>query len=257
LTKFDRARKHLDDLELEVARFALSEPYRVRARTEGGRGDKTFRLEFTSKAENTLIPIVAADVIYNLRSGLDHLMGSLVPPKHRRSVMFPIFWNGVWEPAVDGDNDQQKKDRERWATSTRHAPAEAVTLLKSWQPDDSTVPEHHVVRLRLLNTLSDRDRHQRLPVVTAGHQSLYARAFFPNGTHRDGIGLVKPGHMVIDQARIRLPRGAVRGECYGPVSVLLHVASLNRHVELVSYLNDMLAGVREVGDGLGPFVRRD
>jgi hypothetical protein len=41
--------------------------------------------------------------LYNVRPGLDHLTAVLVPAPNRRSVMFPIFREGVWSIAYEKD----------------------------------------------------------------------------------------------------------------------------------------------------------
>src|SRR4051812_18022417 len=117
VAKIARAKEHLIELEGVVDAFGESRPYTVRQRINGK--GKVWRLEFTADPANTDIPVVAADVIYNLRSGLDHLMGSLVPRKRRSSVMFPIMWEGVWEPAVPGENADRIKQRERWQSCVK------------------------------------------------------------------------------------------------------------------------------------------
>src|SRR4051794_33023831 len=111
VAKVTRAKQHLIDLEAEIERYALRKPYTVRERIEGKKKRKVRRLAFTEDPANTDIPIIAADVIYNLRSGLDHLMASLAPSARRSSVMFPVFWQGVWDAPIEGENEQRLKDR--------------------------------------------------------------------------------------------------------------------------------------------------
>jgi hypothetical protein len=76
-------------------------------------GKKTvYRLHFTRSVANTEVPLIAADAIYNRRSSLDHLMGALVPKKKRDSVIFPIFFRGVWRAEKVAENAQRTKERE-------------------------------------------------------------------------------------------------------------------------------------------------
>jgi hypothetical protein len=136
IAKISRAKKHLIDLESEIGRFAAMDPYAVSEGVEGKKKRKVRRLVFTADPANTDIPIITADVIYNLRSALDHLMSSLVAPKDRGSAMFPIFFEGVWQAIVPGENEQRIKDRQRWASYIKTLPDVAVTVLKAMQPPD-------------------------------------------------------------------------------------------------------------------------
>src|SRR5438270_1713262 len=116
VAKVARAKKHLVDLEAEIDRYATGKPYAVCDPVK--RKKKTRRLVFTRDPANTDIPLIAADAIYNLRSSLEHLMGALVVRGKRRSVMFPIFFQGVWEPGPPGENKERRKLRSRWASDT-------------------------------------------------------------------------------------------------------------------------------------------
>jgi hypothetical protein len=129
LAKVNRAEKHLIDLQGEIDRWAALKPYAVTESVQGKRKAKVRRLKLMLSPENTDIPIVTADAIYNLRSSLDHLMAAMVPRQRRTRVMFPVFWRGVWEPVVPGEDQQRIKDRERWASCVKGLPVEAVTYM--------------------------------------------------------------------------------------------------------------------------------
>lgn len=117
MRKIKRAEAHLADLKEAIDMWAGPHPYEVR--TTPYRNRDAFHLAFTEDPINTDIGIIAADLVYNLRSGLDHLAAALVPPKDRDSTYFPIFFHGVWEPAAASDTEQQTKERGRWLTITR------------------------------------------------------------------------------------------------------------------------------------------
>jgi hypothetical protein len=182
VAKLSRAKKHLIDLEAEVARFVDVHPYAVRCRIEGKKKRKVWRIEFTADPANTDIPILAADVIYNMRSSLDHLMSALVAPKDRGSAMFPIFFRGVWGDPVEGENEQRRKDRARWDSYVKTLPDQAVAILKSLQPPDAAWQESENERLRFINKLSNRDRHEKLPIVASGLNDPTFEVFMPDGT---------------------------------------------------------------------------
>src|SRR2546422_551282 len=130
VAKLSRAEKHLIDLEAEIHRYASAEPYTVSEGVEGKKERKVHRLAFTTDPANTDIPIIAADALYNLRSCLDHLMNSLIAPEDRGKAMFPIFFEGVWEPPVKGENKQRVKERARWASDVKALPDDAIAILK-------------------------------------------------------------------------------------------------------------------------------
>ena len=128
-----RARIGFFELEFEIHRYTRRHPYRARPRMEGKR--KVYRLEYTRQPDDELA-VIAGDFVYNIRSALDHLAASMVPSKNRYSVAFPIFWQGVWENSIEGENEQRVKDRARWVSCTREMPDEAVAILKDCQPPE-------------------------------------------------------------------------------------------------------------------------
>ena len=114
--KVDRAEKHLIELEFEIRRYTRRHPYLVRPGMEGKR--EVYRFEFTRQPDDELA-VIAGDFIYDIHSALNHLAAALVPSKNRTKTGFPIFWQGVWEDPVAGENEQRAKDRGRWASYTR------------------------------------------------------------------------------------------------------------------------------------------
>jgi hypothetical protein len=83
LSKLSRAEKHLVDLKEAIDAYAASKPYAASKGFEGKKQKVVHRLVFKADPANTDIPIIATDVIYNLRSGLSHLMSRLVGNKER------------------------------------------------------------------------------------------------------------------------------------------------------------------------------
>jgi len=162
MRKVIRAEKHLVDLKVAVSEWAAREPYTVRETVYRRR--KAHHLTFTDDPLNTEIGIITADLVYNLRSGLDHLAAALVPAQQRDSVSFPIFWKGVWEAPVPGENKERAKDRARWNIITSTMQDGAVALLKQMQPTGSRQDGGKASSLLLLNRLSNTDRHQQFPV---------------------------------------------------------------------------------------------
>jgi hypothetical protein len=159
--KLRRAERHLTELTNAVAEYANTHPY-----TLDLIGDRRGRLKFTSYPENTEIPIIAADVIYNMRSAVDHVMAKLIPASRQRSVYFPVLFDGVWDEPVPGEDERTTKDRERWATYVKGAHPQAVEIIKGMQPaPDQSASDPTVNFLVALNRMAVRDRHTRLPLT--------------------------------------------------------------------------------------------
>ncbi len=147
LTKLRTAKEDLVRLEEEIERYVTHDPYRVVEQAEGRRKPKVRRLQITSGPANTDIPRIAGDILYNLRSGLDHLMAALVPKKRRGSAHFPIFFQGVCEDASGRENEQRAKERGRWRSDTQALPKPALAILRSLQPlDGSAQPQDETRR---------------------------------------------------------------------------------------------------------------
>jgi hypothetical protein len=189
IAKVARAKKHLAELGVEINKYAAGKPYTVSEQMAGKSRVPIRRLAFTTDPGNTDIPIIAADVIYNLRSSLDHLMSALVANKDRGSAIFPIFFDGVWEPAVHGENAQRAKERSRWSSDTRTLAPGAVAALKELQPPEDTGRNEEANLLRFINRLSNRDRHQKLPVTVAGLSGMMVRWKLADGRSQTGLGV--------------------------------------------------------------------
>jgi hypothetical protein len=260
LAKIHRAERHLDELQAELDRFAGTEPYRVDVDKTSKRAVQ--RLKFTKLPENTEIPIITADVVYNLRSALDHLMAALVDKKDRKRVMFPIFFCGVWEPEQPGDNGQQIKERGRWASDTRTMHAKAVEFLRGCQPPKESGDHETADLLRFVNRLSNRDRHERLPVVATGIERMLVRFAWPDGKVQHGLGIHQaPESFFANGAQIRFPRGATNAEIIEGTPVLAIVqgedhTGVSRYLQIPLELSLVAMLIKErIIPGLAPYVK--
>lgn len=173
LRKLTKAQEDLAALEEEIERYVMRDPYRVVESAESKRQPKVRHLEITSDPANTEIPTIAAGIIYNLRSGLDHFMSALVPTKQRGSVQFPIYFRGVWEDAVGVENGQREKERGRWRSDTKALQEPVLDILKGLQPaDGAEQPEDEAHVLQTINQLANADDHTRpLHIASQGRYS--------------------------------------------------------------------------------------
>jgi hypothetical protein len=260
LAKVARAKEHLVDLNAEIERYAAQSPYGVSEGVEGKKKPrKVRRLTFTADPANTDIAIIAADVIYNLRSSLDHLMSALVAKKDRGSAMFPIFFEGVWEPVVPGENEQRIKERGRWASYVKTVKGGAVAVLMGLQPPDGAPDDTDANLLELINRLSNRDRHEKLPVIAAGMTDMFVRFKLADGTPKLAKAVADPYSVLKDKAEIKdIPEDAVDVEIQGVPLVAIHLAHKDRFVPLPAKLDGAARLIAErVIPNLAPYVRTD
>ena len=236
VAKVARAKQHLGDLETEIQGYVSSKPYTVRQRIEGKNNVR--RLAFTSHPSNTDIPIIAADAIYNLRSSLDHLMSCLVRSNKRGSCMFPVYFQGVWDTGIEGENKQRTKERQRWASDTEGIKPEALAFLKQSQPPDDGGHDKgsnvHVVRA--INKLSNRDRHEKLPVVATGLGDIHLSWTMPDGSSAIEAAPGTPGVFLNDKAKLPVPEDAVNVKIEGTPRIAIRIRDDGLHIELPSTL---------------------
>lgn len=256
--KADRAERHLTELSDQVARYSDSHPYAIRMRREGKKRKPVYRLDITKQPDD-VVSLLIADTVYNIRSGLDHLAAALVPARDRDSTMFPVFFQGVWEPPVRGENAQRLKERQRWTTTTRRMHPDAVTFLRSVQPADTTdyQADRIIPAFVLINRLSNTDRHSKIPVVAA-HLVPRLLIFEWDG-QRFRVPATREFGWTLDALRdgasFDIPDGATEVEVDGAVGVFTNVTDPKWNVEIPSALTLALQGMRNVITGLEPYVR--
>ncbi|HEY2536828.1 MAG TPA: hypothetical protein VGI24_07595 [Solirubrobacteraceae bacterium] len=229
-------------------------------RVEGKKKPRTVRrLVFTADPADTDIPIITADVIYNLRSSLDHLMSALVAKKDRSSAMFPIYFDGVWEAIVPGENQQRVKERTRWASDIKTLPDAAIAVLQRLQPPEDGWDNTDANLIQLVNRLSNRDRHEKLPTIAPGLLELTVRFKLPDGKRRTKRAPIPPGSVLEDKAQIAdIPDGAVDVKIEGVPLVAIDIAHEVRYVPLPAKLDAAARFIEErVIPSLSPFVRGD
>jgi hypothetical protein len=255
ILKGERAEKHLRDLKAEIAKWSDTHPYEVRA-THYGKRD-VYHLRFTA-APPPEIGMIAADFVYNIRSGLDHLQGALVPSRRRDKVYFPIYFYGVWEDAVPGEDAERTKDRGRWKSDTEKVRPEAVAILKALQPLEAA---GQLNTFRVINILSNRDRHREMPVVFSGLTG--ARLLCRDAHGERVIGPADTGNPILDRmvakdgAELGYPEGAMDMNIVGAPVVAIEISSDQENVVIPEAFDLALSAYRERAVGaLAPYVHR-
>lgn len=100
------------------------------------------------------LALLAGEVIYNLRSALDHAVYKLIS-KNRGQSQFPIFTD-VCEFQVKG------------RPMIKGVPPDVCTLIEERQPYKRSAPTPALDPLAILNSLSNRDKHRELATVATG-----------------------------------------------------------------------------------------
>jgi hypothetical protein len=250
--KFDRAEKHLIDLEGEVSRCCATHPYAVTQTREGKRQKAVWRFRYTSQPPD-VIALIAADFIYNLRSGLDHLAATLVRTGDRD--MFPIFFQGVWETGIEGENAQRSKERQRWNSLIRNMHPGAVAILKSAQPPDLGGNQRESTHsLAMLNRLSNKDRHTKLPIHVGRLAGPQINCRTPDGAWYRGA--LAANEALEDDAKLDIPHNATDVYIMGTPVVVIQMSSNHEGFKIPEAFRDIsLRDMRRLADLLRPFDR--
>ena len=250
ILKLDRAQEHLHVFKSEIQAFVTSHPYAVAKRREGK--EEVWRLRFTSQIP-AHISLVGADFVHNVRSALDHLTAALVPASRRDSTYFPIFWEGVWGPAVEGEKKQVSDDRAKWNTITKKMKPEAVEILKTFQPYAGYTPVSEQTHLLdSLNRLWNTDKHSQLPFLVEALSNCAITWTKADGSIETFYDR-EPGGLGND-AKLPNPGGGVDVQIEGTVKVAIRVANPDGYIELPHHFDGIMDYARQVVLGLVPFI---
>jgi hypothetical protein len=250
LRKIARAEKHLNDLKPIIASYVESQPYVL----ERDDNSSPYRIHMTSGVPRD-IPLISGDFIYNIRSALDHLAAALNPPSRRRSVYFPIFWSGVWDEPVEGEETKKTEDRQKWLTSTREMAPRAVEIIKRQQPDYSAHNSDKEVHfLHGVNLLSNYDKHFELPAILAGVGeptiSWIGDGMRQSFTDSRDWGIVKEGTPVS-----AIPLDATDVQIDAKVHIVIRVTQPKGEVSIPGYFDRVLEMVRDrIAVPLSPYL---
>lgn len=153
-----RAAHHLADLQSVVS--DLGEPHDF-VIEETSEPDGTWTYRMFAREPVPEAALILGDLLFNVRSALDHLAVALVATKHRREASFPVR---LERPRTD-------KERASWQMTLDKFPASARALIEQAQPyvrEEATAwaAEHHA--LALLSRLQNADKHRESLAVASG-----------------------------------------------------------------------------------------
>jgi hypothetical protein len=112
-----------------------------------------------------MMPIIAGECLFNIRSALDHLLCALIPGEDKGRAQFPIFTQDplAIDPLTGNYRDSQA--RGRWLLQTKNVPSEPLAVITELQPfnqagNEAEKAQHH--SLAVLSTLQNADKHRQL-----------------------------------------------------------------------------------------------
>lgn len=171
-----RADHHFGHFKLRAAR--LPEKYPVSKRFEAYKGvdQWVWRLEIPL-VDDPSLAVLVGDILFNVRSALDHLAVGLIPSALRRtrhimrSVQFPIFTCDIDERDPLTGHHLHRDQRRLWDRQTRgFATPTAQAAIKWHQPYQflSKGLDPRDSSLAILRALQNADKHRQLVVVARG-----------------------------------------------------------------------------------------
>lgn len=170
--KLSRAEKHLEEFNSLVREFAAENPYSVLKVVEtddDGHDIFAYRLDLPKPNAAWMGPVIAGDVLFNIRSALDHLAVELAPRNRRRKASFPLVTVDIEERDTSGTY-RHADARNSFNAAVKGIPPDARAIIEALQPyrfprpgDD---PRDH--GMAVLSQLQNADKHRELLVSLWG-----------------------------------------------------------------------------------------
>ncbi len=219
--KYQRAEKHMVDIQEEARRYASSNPYGfTRIRLPDSQNEIQCRFRITEQPD-PMIAVMLGDFIHNLRSALDYVVVASVPKQHRKHASFPILFQDIFAKDENGefvvDNPSLRKYFEA-ATEGLYPNARAIIIELQPYRFKGLV---NSISLGEISRLENADKHRQLITIGCGGKdctlSFTVRGFDePFEYHRvlDAGGQFLKDDTVIpfilppDFSKIRHPDGA-------------------------------------------------
>lgn len=161
--KLHRAKEHLRTIGELIGYPPGRQPCPV---TEVLNADGKFEYSISIPgAVDQMVPIVAGDCLFNIRSALDHLVCALIPSEDKGPAQFPIFTTDPLRTDSVTGAYRDTNARSRWLSQTRGIPSGPLAIITELQPfnqagNDTEKAQHHT--LAVLSTLQNADKHREL-----------------------------------------------------------------------------------------------
>jgi hypothetical protein len=217
--KVKRAEHHFQELRRELAAFSNDHRFEVipvdplpRCREHGGRC-WDYQLHMT-RQPGPQLAVIAGDVLFNLRSALDHIAVAMVPSKFRREASFPIEVMPIWVRDNRRFVIRDPEGRRRFRSATKGMPTGAITIIERLQPYHGRNEGPEQEALYQLSRLNNADKHRQLVTFAGGLLNMIcdvnAAGAFTRKVHRNskpGIPFARDGQHVLhfssDAGRVR------------------------------------------------------
>jgi hypothetical protein len=214
--KFARANEHLEVLNREIQNFFKARPYDLDAKLESDGCEFIHSVRLIEPPPKRL-SVIIGDCVHNFRSALDSLAWELsskpADQRARHRISFPIYANPADRGKVD-DCDIVHPD----ARAVMHTlqPYSALYYLPG------ILPLHP---LRVLQNLSNRDKHREINLVGLAFQHLSIKASEPPIERSERLGPFDDGAEI---TRIRFAHRDVQVEFKFSFNVTMELTELDR-----------------------------
>lgn len=263
--KLNRAEHHFTDFKSQIGHLP-PQKYAVRKGLETYNGIEqwVWRADIPIVDDPTLAVLVG-DVLFNVRSALDHLAVALISPERLtrhvlRRAQFPIFTCDIDERDPITGKHMHGDQRRNWDRQTQGLANDTETAVKWHQPYNFTSQgrDPRDSSLAILSSLQNADKHRQLVVFTRGIRDP-ASVF----THRDGTvtrnrfptletGFIGDG-TVLDYAPTD-PYGDVKMEVEGTPEIFIGESWLGPYREATGCLQLIIKNGWDCVQRLAPFV---
>lgn len=170
--KFQRAEKHMVDINQEAVRYAERHPYQfTRIRLPDRKKEIRGRFHITEQPD-PLIAVMFGDFVHNLRSALDYVVVACVPKQRRKSAGFPILLEDIWARGKDGNlMVEYANRREGFETAINGLHPDARAFIISMQPYRFGDLSDQII-LGIISRLENADKHRQLITISRGGQNF-------------------------------------------------------------------------------------
>lgn len=266
--KRDRAKHHLSEVERYLRAFEKLQPYKA-VRVPPGKKNRRrwrFKLEMTAEPDE-MLPIVVGEVVYSLRSALDHLAVAIAPRKRVSSASFPIEEREIWRQTPSGQylipNDDARK---AFLSRIEGIDPEAAAIIEEMQPYHfgEEIQENSI---RFISRLENADKHRQLVAVATGLSGVTTITRARGETISQGGGepyaFRKNGAIIADFEYIGSPplrEAEVDVEVQGTPEVVVALKGARELPEFYPVRENCVGGIHTVGEifeWLEPYVRAD
>lgn len=150
-----------------------SHEYVVRESVKKNRKGRVWTYRLFSEVEpDPYLAVVLGDLLYDVRSALDHIAVASVPTRRKYKASFPIFTVDP-EKVHPGDEEGDAARLEAWKHRTTGMSDKAMAVVRSVQPYNAQPPAHlqHIPlgpedhALALLSAFQNADKHRQLITI--------------------------------------------------------------------------------------------